>query len=147
MLNSPVSQRFSPSDEQSEQHIHVVAHKLLQPTAGCRAIFNKYCCYTKRGGIIKNLTLKNYWGYITDVSQYHNAGIWSMDQNIWRFMLNKANLRDLIAATGLVILLKFNSNRWYFSPCDLDIWWMTLKNSTIFRAVWPWNLMDDLEKQ
>ena len=43
------------------------------------------------------------------------------------FMLNKANLRDLIAATGLVILLKLNSNRWFFSPCELEIWWMTQK--------------------
>ena len=38
-----------------------------------------------------------------------------------------ANLRDLIAATGLVILLKLDSNRWFFSPCDLEIWWMTSK--------------------
>ena len=50
-------------------------------------------------------------------------------------------------------------NRWCFVPCDLEIWWMTLENnrasplccfksnSTIFRAVWPWNLTDDLEKQ
>ena len=42
---------------------------------------------------------------------------------------NKANLRDLIAATSLVILLKLNSNRWFFSPCDLDIWWKTPKNN------------------
>ena len=41
---------------------------------------------------------------------------------------NKANLRDFIAATGLVILLKLNSNRRFFSPCDLEIWWMTSKN-------------------
>ena len=57
---------------------------------------------------------------------------------------NKANLRDLIAATGLVILLKLDSNRRFFSPCeillnlgqnlqyfvprDLEIWRMTLKN-------------------
>ena len=34
---------------------------------------------------------------------------------------NKANLRDLIAATDLVILLKLDSNRRFFSPCDLDI--------------------------
>ena len=40
---------------------------------------------------------------------------------------NKANLRDLIAATGLVILLKSDSNRRFASPCDLEIWWMTLK--------------------
>ena len=46
---------------------------------------------------------------------------------VWLFM-NKANLRDLIAATGLVILLKLDSNRRFFSPCDLEIWWMTLKN-------------------
>ena len=42
---------------------------------------------------------------------------------------NKANLRDLIAATGLVILLKFDPNRWLFVLCDLEIWWMTLENN------------------
>ena len=42
---------------------------------------------------------------------------------------NKANLRDLIAATGLVILLKLDSNRRFFSPGDLEIWWMTSKNN------------------
>ena len=42
---------------------------------------------------------------------------------------NKANLRDLIAATGLVILLKFDPNHRFFCP------------------LWPWNLMDDLGKQ
>ena len=40
---------------------------------------------------------------------------------------NKANLRDWIAATGLVILIKLDSNRWFFSLCDLEIWWMTSK--------------------
>ena len=45
-----------------------------------------------------------------------------------RFEQNKANLRDLIAATGLVILLKFDPNHRFFSPCDLEIWWMTLEN-------------------
>ena len=44
-------------------------------------------------------------------------------------MINKANLRDLIAATGLVILLKLN------------------KNHLIFQPVWPRNWMDNLEKQ
>ena len=43
--------------------------------------------------------------------------------------LNKANLRDLIAASSQVILLKLDSNCWFFSPCDLEIWWMTLKNN------------------
>ena len=43
--------------------------------------------------------------------------------------LNKANLRDLIAATGLVILLKFDPIHRFFSPCDLEIRCMTLKNN------------------
>ena len=97
---------------------------------------------------------------------------------------NKANLRDLIAATGLVILLKLDPNHQLFSPCDLEIWWMTFlekplgmpsllcqalcivsnplvnsnwsyspetlnsgQNRRFFCLVWPWNLMDDLEKQ
>ena len=42
---------------------------------------------------------------------------------------NKTNLRDLIAATGLIILLKLDLNRRLFSPCDLEIWWMTPKNN------------------
>ena len=40
---------------------------------------------------------------------------------------NKANLMDLIAATGLVILLKFDPNHRFFSPCDLEISCMTSK--------------------
>ena len=52
------------------------------------------------------------------------------DQN-WNIFtdefVKKANLRDLIAATGLVISLKLDSNHCFFSPCDLQIWWMTWK--------------------
>ena len=44
-------------------------------------------------------------------------------------ILNKSNLRDLIAATGLVILLKWDSNLHVFSPCDLVICWLTSKNN------------------
>ena len=40
---------------------------------------------------------------------------------------NRANLRGLIAATGLVILLNMDSNRRFFGLCDLEIWWMTSK--------------------
>ena len=43
--------------------------------------------------------------------------------------VNKANLRDLIAATSLVILLKLDSNCRFFSPCDLEILWITPKNN------------------
>ena len=41
----------------------------------------------------------------------------------------KANLRDLIAATGLVILLKIGIKSWTFCPCKLDFWWMTSQNN------------------
>ena len=43
---------------------------------------------------------------------------------------NKANLRDLILSTGLEIWLKLDSNHQFFSPCDLEIWWMTLIQGT-----------------
>ena len=33
---------------------------------------------------------------------------------------DKANLRDLLVATSLVILLKLDSNRRFFCPCDLE---------------------------
>ena len=52
------------------------------------------------------------------------------DLEISRMTLNKANLRDLIAATGLVILLKLDSNHQFFSQCDLEIWWMTSKSNS-----------------
>ena len=69
------------------------------------------------------------------------------DLEIWWMTLNKANLRDLIAATGLVILLKLDSNRRFFSLCDLEIWRMTFKNNrapllcyfklcAAFRSLW-----------
>ena len=53
----------------------------------------------------------------------------------WATLENKANLRDLIAATGLVILLKFDPNHRFLSPCDLEIWCMTLTNN---RAPLPY---------
>ena len=57
----------------------------------------------------------------------HFAAIfwWTLSNTKW----NKANLRDLIAATGLVILLKLDSNRWLISPSDLEIRWMTWKSN------------------
>ena len=43
--------------------------------------------------------------------------------------VNNANLRDFIAVTGLVVLLKLDSNRWFFSLYDHKIWWMTSTNN------------------
>ena len=42
---------------------------------------------------------------------------------------NKAKLRDLISATGLVILLKLDSNRQFVSLCYLKIRWTTSTNN------------------
>ena len=67
LSNSPISQRVFPSGGQLKHR--KLAHD-KQPTAGCIAIFHKYCCYTKCGDITTNLTLRNHWGYVTDVSKY-----------------------------------------------------------------------------
>ena len=98
------------------------------------------------------------------------------DLEIWQMTMNKANLRDLIAATGLVILLKLDSKHRFFTPCHLKIKCMTPKNyrapllyfiklcasfqihqwiqtgvtarkRQFFWAVWPCNLTCDLKKQ
>ena len=118
-----------------------------------------------------------------NTGQSFNGFYHSKFSKLFQMKYNKANLRDSIAATGLVILLKLDSNRRLISPCDLEIWWMTLKNSKapllyyiklcasfqihreftlelqsgnaqygsklviFFCPTWPWNLMDDLEKQ
>ena len=44
---------------------------------------------------------------------------------------NRPNLRDLIAATGLIFLLKLDSSAQFFSPCDLEICSMTSKNDRV----------------
>ena len=121
----------------------------------------------KHGWLILDWTLRNYF--------FH--------QNTKFLSRKKANLRDLIAASGPVILLQLDSNRPLISPCDLEIWWMTSKTNKasllyyiklctsfqihrwiqtgvtawkrsirvkigdFFCPVWPWNLMDDLEKK
>ena len=73
----PFHKDFSARGEQPEQH--ELAYTLLQLTDGCIAIFHKYCCYTKHGGMKTILTLRNLRGHITDMSKYHNVGKWSMD--------------------------------------------------------------------
>ena len=80
-------------------------------------------------------------------------------------LINKTNLRDFIAATGLVILLIIDN---LFVPYDLEIWQMTSKNNRAasslvhhfiiiklelwsrvaklgFWHLWPWPLNSDLE--
>ena len=72
------------------------------------------------------LPVSHGWCLRTSVS---TDAVASELQHKLHWFSNKANLRDLIAATGLVILLKLDLNRRFFSPCDLNIWWMTPKNN------------------
>ena len=58
------------------------------------------------------------------IPKFQRCRRWSLE-----IETNKANLRDLIAATGLVISLKFDPNHRFFSPWDLEIWCMTSKNN------------------
>ena len=55
-------------------------------------------------------------------------------KNKTKYCKNKANLRDLIAATSLVILLKFYPNR-FFNLYGLEIWQLTWKTTgNLFHA-------------
>ena len=70
----------------------------------------------------------NYFFFIPLCLKTLNKGQVKMDYKDVE-EINKANLRDLIVSTGLVIFLKLNWNHWFFIPCDLEIWWMTSKNN------------------
>ena len=68
-------------------------------------------------GILSHVTLHKYF-----TSQHYNiVTVTIMPWSQPNAVVNKANLRDLIAATGLVTLLKLDSNRRFFSPCDREI--------------------------
>ena len=69
LLNSPVSQWFSPSGEQLEERI--LAHNIKNVCLLYSNISQKLLIY-KSGGTITNLTKS--LGYITDMSKYHKAG-------------------------------------------------------------------------
>ena len=45
----------------------------------------------------------------------------------YQAFVKKTYLRDLIAASGGVILIELDSNRRFFGPCDLKMWWKTSK--------------------
>ena len=80
--------------------------------------------------------LIDLWQLLPLICLWHTyaENTYTEDTNILRYCKNTevnnwANLRDLIAATGLVILLKLDANRQFSSLCDLEIWWMTSKNN------------------
>ena len=66
------------------------------------------------------------WGTYIAIDCYFIGFIWQMvyfrlSKAIILLMINKANMRDLIAATGLVILIKLDSNHWFFSQYGIEI--------------------------
>ena len=87
---------------------------------------------------MRNCHLSYYYCHLSPIHTIINT-IWGhtelMTVNVCinvttcQYHSNKANLRDLIAATGLVIVLKFDPNHRFFVPCDLEIWWMALENN------------------
>ena len=110
---------------------------IMLPPYGCRTVLRSTVCKKWFLKIVRSCGLRQLW---SQMLRWPHG-----DRSIHE--INKANLRDLIAATGLVILLELDLNRRFFSPCDLDIWWMTPKNNrapllcyfklfTSFRSHW-----------
>ena len=102
-------------------------HEDIRPISQCTSpiLYNAPVSYPKM----------HHYDYLVLLPQWFMIMSWH--GSVWRFPIfkndsliyNKANLRDLIAATSLVILLKLDLNRRFFSLCDLEIWRMTLKNN------------------
>ena len=69
------------------------------------------------------------WANVDPDLCHHMASLGHNVPNCAEEKENKANLRDLIATTGQVILHKFYPNHRFFSPCDLEIWCITSKNN------------------
>ena len=75
----------------------------------------------------KHVTFECHYNTVKYKKILHTSLQWQGLNMNQRLILNKANPRDLIAAIGRVILLKLDSNRRFWGPCDFEIWWMTPK--------------------
>ena len=84
--------------------------------------------WRRKSDFVWNVNLCTKVGYIREMCEWL-VTINSLALGRSECDSNKANLRDLMAATGLLILLKLDLNRRFISPCDLEIWWMTQKNN------------------
>ena len=56
------------------------------------------------------------WGYVTDVPKYHNAGIWSKDQTILRFMF-----KTYSSSNSLVITSRWFATSRLASPASVKL--------------------------
>ena len=71
----------------------------------------------------------HWWFFLLKIQIRWKIWLFIIQLKVSRLKKNKANLRDLIAATGLVILLKFDPNHRFFSRVTLkfDGWpWKTI---------------------
>ena len=108
--NIPVSQLFIPSGEQPEQRIS--AHKSKQLIANCIAMFRKYCCYIKHGGIVRNLTILNPWGILlmcpnTTMRVYGSRiyhVLWSKHISLLADVLTPASSRQAVRSSRILRL-------------------------------------------
>ena len=60
------------------------------------------------------------WGYVTDVPKYHNAGIWSTDQNILRFMFKTySSSSSLVITSRWFATSRLASSDWSIEYCNV----------------------------
>ena len=99
-----------------------IIHKLLNNKLSCRWFRTSWHPYDITL-IFNNLQFQiNKWLINQEQTKklcLINAYIKIKYKHLIKTINNKANLRILIAATGLVILLKLNSNRWFFTRVTL----------------------------
>ena len=86
-----------------------------------------------------------YCLHSTSLLSFYIDVVVTLSIDIYLCTTNKANLRDLIAATGLVILLKFDPNHRFFSPCDLESLWIGHLFYTTSSFVHHFNSIDEFK--
>ena len=114
-LNLGQSQRFFVSSELEIRHM--ASKNNREPLLCCF----KFGASLQSHGFIKTGVTVGTQPIWVEIDEFCPVWPWNLIM-----ILKNANLRDLITAIGLVILVKLDSNRQLFSPCDLEIWW------------WPW---------
>ena len=126
MLLSSLSECYDSALPSSPLHHHVITWYWANPSHGCQAI-NSPTIVVFLDLLLQVWRVGNVDPPISLVLTSDRACFFNRHGSGLRW--NKANLRDLIAATGLVILLKFDPNHRFFSLCDLEIWCITSKNN------------------
>ena len=81
----------------------------------------------------QNNVTTSFWRHNDSIAIFHSSHVFKLKssnlQSDHLCLTNKTNQRDLIAATGLVILFKLDWNLPFLGLCDLEIWWITSKTT------------------